>query len=169
MGFSEEVWSQVRRVGDGPFSFDVRGGARSGHAERCARTPEWATDNTQVQALLLRVFPKMMTEGPDREGAKRWIFVIQLYFRAGFTSAQTASALELEKGYLSALIGREPFSHRKIRSTITRIRNAAKGLRTDGAKPTGRKRGRPKGTTVANGAKPKTKRAPIPEAAMAAN
>ena len=100
------------------------------HNRRVSTLPAWANDDEKVRQLLLRVFPKLLTDDRQRQRARRWNQVIHFYFRMGLTHNQIAD----EMGEPAAAIG----------STIQKIYYAAAGRRSDTGKPLKGKRGRPK-------------------------
>ncbi len=79
--------------------------------------PPWATSNSRIQALLIRVFPKMKDSPKQRVGAGRWAMVIQLYFNQRWSRGQIANEMDLTFGVVDTL----------IRS----IKRAAEGYRSD--------------------------------------
>jgi hypothetical protein len=142
---------------DDPLIWGVKvlGAGQAGHNERVANTPEWATNNAHVRAVLLRAFPRWNTNQTQYERALGWVYIIQHYFRMGETALQIALelrhmdkskevALELqggkapkqEKGEIEKLI-------KRVTDTVDRISRVAKGLRTNG-KPRIGKLGRPR-------------------------
>ena len=90
--------------------------------------PIWAVDDEQLQALLLRVFPKLESDKNQREHAGKWVRVIYLFYRLTWST-----------GYIGEKMG---VSRKVVCSILHRARNAAVGLRTDG-KARAAKRGRP--------------------------
>jgi hypothetical protein len=93
---NEELRTKVD--GDDPF-FEGHGivkprrgnqGNKTGVPRTC---PEWALDNAKVQEILLRSFPKLMTDEKQRASAGRWARIIQLYFKSQMTHGQIASEL----------------------------------------------------------------------------
>jgi len=123
-------FKQLRKKLDGkdPFMTGghgiIKSTGRSQHNARLQRTPVWATDDKEIQKLLLRSFPKLWIDPVQWERAGRWMRIIQLYFRAGLTSGHIAEEMHL--------------TDKKVRKIISRIRNAAKF----------RPRGRPKKNDV---------------------
>jgi hypothetical protein len=136
---------------------NVRGDGRAGHNQRVANTPEWATDNAQVRAVLLRAFPKIGTNLTHRKRAAMWAFIIKHYFQLG----EEASKIAVELRYLEAKKSGETWDAanaesgrkvadqeiekliKRVTDTIGRISRVAKGLRTNG-KPRIGKLGRPR-------------------------
>jgi len=58
------------------------------------KIPSALRNDTVVQKLLLRSFPKMNTSAMQRWRAGRWARVIQLYFRAGRSYMETAEEMD---------------------------------------------------------------------------
>lgn len=133
-------FKQLRKKFDGSESFMNRGhqiiksAGATRHAERVSKTPDWVHDDQRVRELLLRSFPKLATDPLQRKRAGRWMQVIQLYFRMGWTWAKIAEEM-----------GESP---RKIESTIQKIYNVAAGRRSDGKQRSVRSPGRPKNIDV---------------------
>src|SRR5258708_10416425 len=78
--------------------FDGDDGFMYGHQPRKIRRPkrempEWAASQTSIQEILLKAFPKLITDDTQRKAAGRWARVIQLYFRSGFSYRETAGYL----------------------------------------------------------------------------
>ena len=135
----------------------VFGSGQAGHNERVANIPEWATDNAQVRAVLLRAFPKIGTNLTHRKRAARWAFIIKHYFQLG----EEASKVAVELRYLEAKKSGETWDAanaesgrkvaeqeiekliKRVTDTVGRISRVAKGLRTNG-KPRIGKLGRPR-------------------------
>jgi hypothetical protein len=102
--------------GEDPFAGGhqvKRPGGRASHSERLGRIPEWAKDNKQIQALLLRSFPKLETDHNQRRRAAIWAQIIQLYYRAVWTQAKIAEEMGLTPS--------------AVNSTIRSIARAAEG------------------------------------------
>jgi len=93
------------------------------------KMPKWMNRDSDIQRVLLRVFPKLETDKHQHENALRWLRVIHWYFKIGWSAQDVA-----EKLHISA---------KTVHETAQRIRYAGAGLRTTGKQRTGR-RGRPK-------------------------
>jgi len=122
--------AQLRRVLDGNDGFISGGNQIVGARTYKRKTPKWVLDDKKISALLLRSFPKLATDGNQREAAGRWAAVIHLYFRMKYTHAQVADEIGSTK--------------EKIEYVIRSIYRASKGLRADGRGKLSGKRGRPK-------------------------
>jgi hypothetical protein len=77
---------------------------RASHSERLKRIPEWAKHNDQIQALLLRSFPKLEIDPNQRNRAGRWARIIQLYYRAMWTQSMIAEEMGLRLSNINATI-----------------------------------------------------------------
>jgi hypothetical protein len=66
--------------------------------------PEWAKDNKQIQALLLRSFPKLKTDQNQRDRAGKWAQIIQLYYRVSWTQDKIAAEMGLTPSNVNATI-----------------------------------------------------------------
>lgn len=108
----------------------VRGSPKSGWTRRTKNIPLWTRNDEAVKKLLLKIFPKMVSNRRQRERAGRWAAVIHLYFRAARPASEVAQELKI--------------SEKTVYDTVLRIRRAAKGLRTTGRKRTAGKPGRPR-------------------------
>ena len=93
-------------------------------------TPLWSASNTEVQKVLLRVFPKLQTHNGHRQRAARWNQAIVLVYR-----------LNMPYNHAAAEMG---ITTSTLRSLLRNIRRAALGLRADTHKPRSGKIGRPK-------------------------
>jgi len=121
--------SQLRRTVAGNETF------MQGHQTVGARTyrrkiPTWVKSDVAIKNLLLKVFPKLASDSVQRASAARWVSVIHLYFRLGYTRTQIAE----EIGSTDV----------KIHGVIRSINRAQKGLRADGSGIRSAKRGRPR-------------------------
>jgi hypothetical protein len=118
----------LRRVVDGTF---VGGGHQVVKARRQERkTPEWANNDGKIREFVTRAFPKLSTSARQQEGARRWVRVVYLYFRMGYTYTQTAEEMNLTSG--------------QVLGILRNLRRAAKGLWANGAGKHGLRRpGRP--------------------------
>lgn len=97
---------------------------------RKKQVPEWATNDRSIQALVLRSFPKLKSDNEQRRRAGRWVRVINLYFRMGWTRGQIADELETTPTI--------------IRSIVQAIRRVAAGRKANGTGYLGAPKGRPK-------------------------
>jgi hypothetical protein len=145
--------------GDDPLIWGVKvlGAGQAGHNKRVANTPEWATNNTQVRAVLLRAFPRWNTNQTQYERALRWAFIIKHYFQLGEEASKVALELRYEEAKKSgetwdaanADSGRKAAEQeiekliKRVTDTVGRISRVAQGLRTNG-KPRAGKMGRPR-------------------------
>lgn len=96
-----------------------------------ARKPQiWANSTLEIQKVLLTAFPTQATNPKQRTRAGRWLRVIHLYHRLGYTRAQVAADMTISSEQVKAIV-----------RAITRTR---KGLTWKGKKRGLRKVGRPK-------------------------
>lgn len=112
------------RIFAGSDSF-MKGGHRIINSNRARVGParknaDWAKSDKKVQKLLLRVFPKMLTDDKQRKRAGRWLRVIQLYFRYGYSYGDTAAEIGEKKKF--------------VQDVLCRINRALQGLPCDGRK-----------------------------------
>jgi len=119
----------LKQVVDGTF---IRGGHQVVKARSYARkTPDWANSDVKVREFITRAFPKLSDDPRQQEAARRWVQVVQLYFRVGYTNTQTAEEMGLTIG--------------QVRRTIQSLQRAAEGLWAKGTGKHGvRPRGRPR-------------------------
>jgi hypothetical protein len=108
-----------------------------GHQTVGARTydreaPKWTKSDIAIRNLLLRVFPKLATDENQRTSAARWVSVIHLYYRLGYTRGQIAEEIGS--------------SDVKVHGVIRSITRACNGLRADGSGQRSGRRGRPRNT-----------------------
>jgi len=66
--------------------------------------PSWVESNKAIQELVLRSFPKLKTDNKQRAAAARWVRVIQLYFRLGWTAGQIAEELKTTRNVIKCII-----------------------------------------------------------------
>ncbi|SRR5229473_25379 len=104
-------------------------GIRGGPTLRMRKIPKWMNHDSDIQRVLLRVFPKLKTDEHQRKSALRWAGIILLYFKSGWKAQDVAEKLNI--------------SEKMVYDTAQRITRAGAGLRTTGKQRTG-KRGRPK-------------------------
>lgn len=101
------------------------------HNARLRRIPVWANNDEQIRQLLLQSFPKLATDPKQRHRAGRWLQVIHLYYRVGYTRGHIAVELKITED--------------QVRDLIRNITRAANGKRADGTGKRGiRPIGRPK-------------------------
>lgn len=94
----------------------------SRYASRGKIIPRWTKSDRNIQALLLRVFPKLKQDERQRKAAARWALVIYLYYRTGSTYREIAEELHMNYGAAHQL--------------LKRISRAAAGMETHrGKKP----------------------------------
>jgi len=100
----------------------MTGGYTTVRARSYKRTiPSWALSDKEVQKVLLRAFPRLATDENQRESAGRWITVIHLYFRLGYTRGQIADEFAT--------------TTERIKGVIRSIYRVSKGRRADGKGP----------------------------------
>ena len=104
------------------------------HQERVKNTPEWTQSNDEVRKLLLRAFPRLNEETPvgraQRIKAARWLRVVHLYYRMGWTTGKVAEEMGL--------------SLNTIKNTYKSICRVYKGLTANNRKRIKSGAGRPK-------------------------
>jgi hypothetical protein len=117
--------------------FDSQDGfVSSGHQIKKIRTrekeiPLWATNDKETQQkVLLRAFPKLLTDSVQRKRAGRWAAVLVLFYRMNMTKSRIASELKI--------------SPASVNSILQRARRVAKGISANNSGPHGRPIGRPK-------------------------
>ena|SRR5665213_2091935 len=140
----------------------------NGHQVKWIRThkktiPAWAYDDVAIQKILLAAFPKLAINQKQRDQAGRWLRVIHLYFRLGYTARLVARDLNHE-GYADSIPQRKRLRRRRlhigpvprratpgaVKSIVQSIRRVAAGYMSNGRRengefvPRGRPRGRPK-------------------------
>lgn len=114
--------------GQGVLNQGRRGRKRTG-------VPDWVEDETRVRAILLKAFPKLVTDAGQRARAGRWARVIDGYYREGAPAQDIADDLGISK--------------QSVELILTRLRFHASG-NTRRSRPAGRPRGRPKKQGYAN-------------------
>jgi hypothetical protein len=82
------------------------------------KVPDWVNDEDFIRALLLKSFPGMFEKTRERARAARWVRIIYLYFRLGWSRGQIAE--EFQETYSS------------VDSAIRGILRVARGTRCDG-------------------------------------
>lgn len=133
---TDSSFSELRSKLDGSDSFMTGGhgliktAGATRHASRMTKVPVWALNDAQLRKLLLMVFPKLATDPGQRRRAAKWVKVIHLYFRVGWTSGKIAAELNS--------------TVRHVDNVIYRIRRVAYGMTTRGEKRGVRPRGRPR-------------------------
>lgn len=134
-----DTFAELRTVFDGSDSFMTGGhqiirprGAAGERARPYAhrQRPAWTKSDEKIKALLLKSFPKLQTNVRQRKAAARWMRVIYLYHRTGFSKGQIAQELGESVG--------------AVKMIIIRINRAAKGLTGPRGRP---KKGVPIQTT----------------------
>jgi hypothetical protein len=112
--------------------FQTGHGTRGGPTLRMRKMPKWMNYESDIQRVLLRVFPKLKTDKHQRTSALRWLGVIHWYFKMGWSAQSAAEQLGI--------------SAKMVYDSAQRITRAGAGLRTTG-KPRAGKRGRPRTRT----------------------
>jgi hypothetical protein len=80
-------------------------------------TPEWTSSIKTVRELVQRSFPKMATSESQRKFAKRWLKVIQLFYRMGLSQTYVAHEMRLPIDV--------------VKDTLRSIQRASRGIRAD--------------------------------------
>jgi hypothetical protein len=126
-----EDLQQLRKKIDSNDPFMSRGhGIKKPRTDDKKRVPEWALSDKEIQRIVLTSFPKYATDGRQRKSAARWIRVIHLFFRMGWSRGHVAEEMKI--------------SYFFVDSTIRAVRRVAQGLRANGegvrgiVKPIGR-------------------------------
>lgn len=83
--------------GQGVLNQGRRGRKRTG-------VPDWVEDETRVRAILLKAFPKLVTDAGQRARAGRWARVIDGYYREGAPAQDIADDLEVSKQVIEKII-----------------------------------------------------------------
>src|SRR6266850_2038055 len=83
--------------------------------------PAWTLNDTEVQKVLLRAFPKLRTNFHQSQQAARWAFIITLYFRMKKSSRDVAHELKTKP--------------KNVELAVARIRRVARGYRADNTGP----------------------------------
>jgi hypothetical protein len=130
MNNSRDTFLQLRGKFDGQDPFMTGGHQIIKTRQSDRKIPDWATDDKQIQKILLRSFPKLKTDPRQRTGAARWAVIIQLFFRMKMTRSQVAEQTKL--------------SSNTVQMLVRNIRRAAAGKRANWSTPTGKPTGRPK-------------------------
>ena len=116
--------SRLRHAVDDSF---VGGGHQIVQARQYKKiVPAWVNDNAEIRKIVIRSFPKWDSNDKQRIRAARWVRIIQLYFRAGYTRTQVAEEMSL--------------TSEQVKSIIRGIRRVSGGKRADGS---GNLRGHP--------------------------
>jgi hypothetical protein len=92
--------------------------------------PHWVFRDEAVLQVLRRRFPLLEFPGRDQHQAARWFIVIKEHWQFRIEGMK----IEMQHGWTPGTVA----------SIAQQIRWADAGLRLDGTKPTGRRRGRPK-------------------------
>lgn len=120
--------SRLRRAVDDSF---VGGGHQIVKPRQYKKTiPAWANNNDEIRKIVIRSFPKWDSDDKQRTRAARWVRVIQLYFRMGYTYVQAAEEMGLFP--------------KQIKDIICRVRRVSVGKRANGTGLLGGRPGRPK-------------------------
>jgi len=113
---------------DDPFMTKGYAITKKRHGQR-RETPIWVKDQKQVQALLLRSFPKLKVDRRQRDRAARWARVIHLYFNLLLPFGEVQAEMNVSRYTLLSL--------------LRAIRRVSNNRRADGSKNLGGKPGRP--------------------------
>ena len=122
-GSLREINAQLRWKFDrnDPIFHGLRfGGIGKRNGGRGKRTPSWTRSDAEIRELLLRSFPKLLTDPRQHEAAARWALLIYMYWRRGLTHGQIV--VELNRGEENSP---KFWNLNKVRSLIHRIRRAA--------------------------------------------
>src|SRR5712692_8008250 len=99
--------------------------------------PAWTNNNTEVQKVLLRAFPKWRTNYRQSQQAGRWARIIHLYFRVQLSTRHVALDLRIKP--------------KNVELMVASIRRVARGRRADNKGPRGvRRPGRPRNKIHSN-------------------
>lgn len=104
-------------------------------AERRANPPKWTRTNKGIRKIVRLAFPRFETNERQRTAAARWVRVIYLYFRVGYTYSQIAEEMKL-----FSHVPNRPYSI--IENVIEHILKVARGLPANGNSQKRLKRGR---------------------------
>lgn len=104
------------------------------HMQRVQSIPEWTRNDDEVRKLLCVAFPKLNVDSNvgrrQRERAARWLRIIHLYCRVGWTRTKVADELGVKPDI--------------IKDTYRRICRVNRGLQTSGKPRVQLGSGRPK-------------------------
>ena len=111
--------SELRGIFDSNDSFMSRCRLKKRRSSQNREMPAWVKNPQQVQALLLRSFPRLKTDPKQRLRAARWARVIHLYFTLMLPFGDVLEEIGTTRNTLLAL----------LRS----IRRVAENRRADGS------------------------------------
>lgn len=105
MGNLRDTSRELRDLGFSGTDQFMQGGHQIINSNRANAGPkrknaDWAADDRIVQALLLTVFPKLITDQKQRERAGLWMRVIQLYHRSGHSFGDTAAEMGVKTKFV---------------------------------------------------------------------
>jgi len=81
------------------------GGFQVGSARTYKRKPQiWTNNDPEIREVLLTAFPKQATNAKQRAKAGRWLRVIHLYHRMGYTKTQIAADMGLTPEAVKSLL-----------------------------------------------------------------
>ena len=101
--------AQLRKIVDGTGGFMTSHqiiNSNRANAGPLRKTAQWSKSDKKVRQLLLRVFPRMATDVNQRVRAGKWLRVIQLYYRSGFSYGDTALELNESKKFVENVLYR---------------------------------------------------------------
>ena len=124
MSNHRNTWKQLRKLGifAGSDAF-MQGGHQIINSNRANAGParknsEWAKSDKIVQNLLFNIFPKLAKNENQRKRAGKWLRIIQLYHRSGFSAGDVAAEMKITRT--------------SVKGILRHIRLALKGLPLDG-------------------------------------
>jgi hypothetical protein len=131
MNNTQDIFEQLRGKFDGSESFMNHGHQIIKIRRGNRKNPPWVKCDTKIREILLRSFPKMLTNPLQRSRAGTWARVIHLYFRMQMTYSQVAAELNIKP--------------RRAEDLIRSIRRAGAGRKANGKGLLGKRAtGRPK-------------------------
>ena len=68
------------------------------------KNPDWVNNDAKIKGFIIRAFPKLDTDPRQVEAARRWVRVVYLYFRMGYTNTQTAEEMNLTLDQVGSII-----------------------------------------------------------------
>jgi hypothetical protein len=102
-GFSPQDYKTLRMLGfnDDHISFQLIQVRRHDRA-----IPAWATNDSQIRALINKTFPKWQTLPSQRKVAGRWSLAINLYYKMSLSDTETADEMGISRNAAKCLLQR---------------------------------------------------------------
>lgn len=99
-------FAQLRKRLDGSDTFMNRGHQIKKVRGREKEIPAWALSDEETRKIMLKAFPKLLTDPKQRKSAARWAAVVHLFYRMNMSKSGVAHELKIRRTNVNRIVQR---------------------------------------------------------------